>query len=83
MKKTTRVRGFADWKPTAASIEVVEQIDNVLAQYQQHLPLTLRQVFYRLVGTVGYAKTEKAYKTARREGQAGAAGGDDRHGQLA
>ena len=32
----------------------------VLAQYEAFLPLTIRQIFYRLVGTVGYEKTERA-----------------------
>jgi hypothetical protein len=33
----------------------------VLDQYANELPLTVRQIFYRLVGTVGYPKDEKAY----------------------
>ena len=32
-----------------------------MTDYRAHLPLTLRQVFYRLVGAHGYAKTETAY----------------------
>jgi hypothetical protein len=34
----------------------------VLAEYVDHLPLTLRQIFYRLVGAHGYEKTEPAYE---------------------
>ena len=34
----------------------------MLDEYAAHLPLTMRQVWYRLVGTRGFAKTEKAYK---------------------
>ena len=35
----------------------------MLAEYADHLPLTVRQIFYRLVGTSGgYEKTELAYK---------------------
>jgi len=37
-------------------------VQGVLDEYQEYLPLTLRQVFYRLVATRGYDKTEKAYK---------------------
>jgi hypothetical protein len=33
----------------------------VLAEYDDQLPLTLRQVFYRLVASRGYEKTEQAY----------------------
>jgi hypothetical protein len=32
-----------------------------LNEYAAHLPLTVRQVFYRLVGVHGYDKTEQAY----------------------
>lgn len=60
--KTTRPRGFAPWNPEPASLAIVEQIKAVLVEYQDYLPLTMRQVYYRLVGTRGYAKTEKAYK---------------------
>ena len=56
-----RVRGYADWTPRAKSQRLLEQMDAVLAEYREHLPLTIRQVFYRLVGSHGYDKTELAY----------------------
>lgn len=56
-----RVRGYADWTPRAKSQRLLEQVDAVLAEYREHLPLTVRQVFYRLVGGHGYDKTELAY----------------------
>jgi hypothetical protein len=34
----------------------------VLGEYRDHLPLTLRQIFYRFVGAHGYEKTERAYE---------------------
>jgi hypothetical protein len=34
----------------------------VLGEYEAHLPLTLRQIFYRLVGAYGCEKTERAYE---------------------
>ncbi|HRO15348.1 MAG TPA: hypothetical protein PLL33_09945, partial [Paracoccus sp. (in: a-proteobacteria)] len=40
---------------------LVAQVRGVLDEYAAHLPLTVRQVFYRLVGTQGYDKTERAY----------------------
>ena len=39
----------------------LEQVQAVLDEYQDYLPLTLRQIFYRLVGMYGYPKTEKDY----------------------
>jgi hypothetical protein len=37
-------------------------VDKVLFEYQNYLPLTVRQIFYRLVGAFGYPKTERAYE---------------------
>lgn len=34
----------------------------MLATYREHWPLTVRQIFYRLVGVYGYDKTDQAYK---------------------
>lgn len=57
----TRARGFAPWNPRPASLELVGAVQVVLAEYRDHLPLTIRQTFYRLVATRGYDKTEAAY----------------------
>jgi len=59
---STRVRGMAEWNPNAKTEAVLAAVANILDQYREHLPLTARQIFYRLVATVGYDKTEKAYK---------------------
>ncbi|MET4127173.1 hypothetical protein ACSSV6_000560 [Roseovarius sp. MBR-38] len=59
--KRTRPRGFAPWKPRAASLALVQDVQAVLSDYRAHLPLTIRQVFYRLVSTRGFDKTETAY----------------------
>ena len=56
--KRTRPRGFAPWTPSAALVDRVQAVLGVLAEYRAHLPLTNRQVFYRLVATRGYDKTE-------------------------
>jgi hypothetical protein len=71
-----RVRGLAPWRPQKATLAVISQIQAVLAEYEDHLPLTCRQIFYRLVGAHGFAKTEDDYKRlleilnrARRSGQ--------------
>jgi len=39
----SRVRGFAAWRPQRPP-------KGVLEEYHDYLPLTIRQVFYRLVG---------------------------------
>lgn len=56
-----RVRGYAAWTPRSKTLVLLEQVEAVLDEYAAHLPLTVRQIFYRLVGNHGYAKTEKAY----------------------
>lgn len=57
----TRPRGFADWKPRAETAQLIEQVQAILREYAEHLPLTGRQVFYRAVAAYGYPKTEAAY----------------------
>ncbi len=61
LKRTTRVRGLAPWQPQRATRELLGLVRAVLSEYAAYLPLTLRQVFYRLVGAHGYDKTEPAY----------------------
>lgn len=58
---STRSRGLAPWRPQAKTLVLLDQVNAVLDEYEAHLPLTCRQVFYRLVGAFGYAKTEQAY----------------------
>lgn len=64
-----RHRGFIEeYKPYAKTRALIERVQAVLTLYADHLPLTLRQIFYRLVGaatadgSVGYEKTEQAYE---------------------
>jgi hypothetical protein len=57
----TRVRGFAPWAPRGTTLELLEQVRGVLDEYEDYLPLTIRQIFYRLVGAHKYEKTERAY----------------------
>ena len=58
---TTRVRGLAPWQPQRATIDLLGKVQAVLVEYAEYLPLTVRQIFYRLVGAHGYDKTEQAY----------------------
>ncbi len=57
-----RPRGLARWQPQAKSRALVEQVTAVLVEYQEFLPLTIRQIFYRLVGAFGYEKSEQGYE---------------------
>jgi hypothetical protein len=57
----TRPRGFAPWSPRGATLELLDQVRGVLDEYEDYLPLTIRQIFYRLVGAHEYEKTERAY----------------------
>jgi hypothetical protein len=57
-----RPRGYIDWRPQAKTRALLDQVGEILVEYEDHLPLTVRQVFYRLVGAYGYEKTETAYK---------------------
>jgi hypothetical protein len=57
----TRTRGFAPWSPRQETLFLIDQVRDVLREYAPYLPLTLRQIFYRLVGAHRYEKTEQAY----------------------
>jgi hypothetical protein len=58
----TRVRGFATWSPKADTLALLDQVRGVLDEYEDYLPLTIRQIFYRLVGAHEYENTERAYE---------------------
>ena len=73
----SRPRGWlGDWRPQRKTLLLIEQIQVVLQEYAAHLPLTVRQIFYRLVGAYGYDKTELAYD---RLGEVAARGTYDKH----
>ena len=61
MSTTTRVRGMARWNPRADTIDLLDAVKGMLIEYAAYLPMTFRQIFYRLVGAHGYDKTEQAY----------------------
>lgn len=60
--RSTRPKGYMAWKPSPDVAEIVEQTQTILREYSGYGPMTVRQVFYRLVGNYGYDKTERAYK---------------------
>lgn len=57
-----RPKGYADWRPRRETQIVLSQVDEVLREYRAQLPLTVRQIFYRLVGAYDFPKTEQAYE---------------------
>jgi hypothetical protein len=57
----SRCRGFAPWAPQRRTRELLDAVQVVLATYAEHLPLTIRQIFYRLVAIAGYEKSEAGY----------------------
>lgn len=61
-RRKTRARGFAPWNPQPAAQALLVLVQAVLTEYAEYLPLTIRQVFYRLVGVHGFEKTERAYE---------------------
>ncbi len=52
----TRVKGFAPWRPQKKTEALLEDVLGVLDEYREYLPLTVRQVFYRLAVTTGAAE---------------------------
>jgi hypothetical protein len=56
-----RPRGYAEWQPQRKTRALLYEVRAILEEYDEHLPLTVRQVFYRMVGAHGYEKTELAY----------------------
>ena len=62
LRTRTRPRGFAPWSPEKATLALLDQVQGVLDEYADYLPLTLRQIFYRLVGAQGYEKSERGYQ---------------------
>jgi hypothetical protein len=49
-RRTTRRRGFPLWAPQMATLQLLDQVRAIITEYAEYLPLTVRQIFYRLVG---------------------------------
>jgi hypothetical protein len=59
----TRARGYTlDWNPTVDTQNTLFAINQVLAEYRAYLPMTARQIFYRLIGQNVIAKSENSYQ---------------------
>lgn len=61
VKGRRRPKGYAPWSPRTETRRVIGQIEDVLTEYRDYLPMTNRQIFYRLVGAFSYPKTERGY----------------------
>src|SRR5215203_2303320 len=55
-----RPKGYAPWRPHKKTTRLMFQDKQILQEYRDHLPLTARQIFYRMVAAHYYPKTEKA-----------------------
>lgn len=61
-KRMSRPRGFIeDYRPQAKTRALLASVGNILRLYSAQLPLSIRQIFYRLVAAYAYEKTEQAY----------------------
>lgn len=58
----SRAKGYAAWRPHDKTLTLIANVREILDEYRAHLPLTIRQVFYRLVAAYGYPKDENAYE---------------------
>ena len=58
-----RPKGYAPWRPHKRTASLMFQVRQILEEYRDHLPLTARQIFYRLVAAHSYPKTENAAKS--------------------
>lgn len=52
-------RGFVEWAPKPDTQTIIDQINEVLEEYSAHLPLTARQIYYRLIDGQGHIKGPK------------------------
>ena len=57
-----RPTGYATWHPRRESLPLLNAIHETLSDYRAVGPITLRQLFYVLVGREEIEKTERAYK---------------------
>lgn len=61
-EKRSRPRGYlASYNPQAKTLALLDEVKAVLDEYREYLPLTARQIYYRLIGAYGHPKTEAFY----------------------
>ena len=49
------------WNPTPATARVLINVQDILEENKDELPLTIRQIFYQLVAGYDFEKTERSY----------------------
>jgi len=55
----SKLRGFAGWKPYRKSAVILEEVQRILAEdFASILPVTVRQIFYRLVSSGHLGKND-------------------------
>ncbi len=60
--RRVRPKGYMpDWTPKPASLRIIEQVQEVI-ETSRFKKMSVRFIFYRLVGNYGYPKTERDYK---------------------
>ena len=59
----SRPRGFIEgWVPKPQTFRLINQVQSIIDDNSDILPLTLRQIFYMLVSNYDFDKTERDYK---------------------
>lgn len=56
-----KFQGYCEWNPREETRYWLKCVNEVLDAYRDYWPLTIRQIFYRLVANYNYSKTEQAY----------------------
>jgi hypothetical protein len=52
-------RGYVDWKPQVKTQILIGHVRQILEEYAEHLPLTCRQIYYRMIAEWKYPKGKK------------------------
>lgn len=58
---STRARGFAPWNPQTRTKVLLEEVQQQLELWDEQVPVTIRQLFYGLIGRGVIGKDESAY----------------------
>ena len=57
---TKRAAGYLkSWRPHSKSQIMLGQVKQILEEYEEHLPLTVRQIYYRMIGAYRHPKGTK------------------------
>ena len=57
----TRPRGFMEYHPRAKAQKLIDRVNEIIEEYADILPLTLRQIYYVLVTREAIEKNERDY----------------------